>query len=138
MIGEQPRHGYELMKAIEARMAGSYTPSPGAIYPALAWLENLGFATPSVEEGSRKRYRITPQGEAFLSANKAAIDSLQARLSGADNGTREDPPEAVIRGMDNLKAALRFRLMRGKLDAGAVAVIVKALDTAALDIERNS
>ena len=45
MIAEQPRHGYELIKAIEERMGGSYSPSPGVIYPTLAYLEEVGHAT---------------------------------------------------------------------------------------------
>ena len=44
MIAEQPRHGYELMKGIEERMGGGYSPSPGVIYPTLAWLEDMGYA----------------------------------------------------------------------------------------------
>ena len=49
MIGEQPRHGYELMKAIEERMGGSYSPSPGVIYPTLSWLEDMGYAALETE-----------------------------------------------------------------------------------------
>ena len=137
MIGEQPRHGYELMKTIEARMAGSYSPSPGVIYPTLAWLEDVGYALPSIGDGSRKCYRITPEGEAFLTANRFAVDTLLARLSDADGGTREDMSEQVIRGMENLKMALRLRMRRGNLDADGAAAIAKALDTAALAIERS-
>ena len=136
MIGEEPRHGYELMKTIELRMAGSYSPSPGVIYPTLAWLEDMAYASPSVEDGGRKCYRITPEGEAFLTANRAAVNALQARLSKAGGGARKDVPEPVVRGMENLKMALRLRLRRGDLDADAAARIAKALDTAALEIER--
>lgn len=137
MIGEQPRHGYELMKTIEARMAGSYSPSPGVIYPTLAWLEDVGYALPSIGDGNRKCYRITPAGEAFLTANRFAVDALLARLSDADGGTREDVSDPVIRGMENLKMALRLRMRRGNLDGDAAAAIAKALDTAALEIERS-
>ncbi len=137
MIGEKPRHGYELMKTIEDRMAGSYSPSPGVIYPTLAWLEDMGYAAPSAEDGSRKCYRITPEGEAFLTSNRGAVEMLQARLSWAGGGTREDVPEPVIRGMENLKMALRLRMRRGNFDADAAAAIAKALDTAALEIERT-
>ena len=136
MIGEEPRHGYELMKTIELRMAGSYSPSPGVIYPTLAWLEDMAYASPSVEDGGRKCYRITPEGEAFLTANRTAVNALQARLSKAGGGARKDVPEPVVRGMENLKMALRLRLRRGDLDADAAARIAKALDTAALEIER--
>src|SRR3974390_2082631 len=61
MIAEQPRHGYELMKAIEERMGGSYSPSPGVIYPTLAWLEDMGYAAVEIEDAGRKRYRITAE-----------------------------------------------------------------------------
>src|SRR4051812_30777633 len=44
MIAEQPRHGYELMQVIEERTGGSYSPSPGVIYPTLSWLEDMGYA----------------------------------------------------------------------------------------------
>lgn len=137
MIGEQPHHGYELMKTIEERMAGSYSPSPGVIYPTLAWLEGMGYAAPSPEDGNRKRLRITPEGEAFLAANRTAVDATLARLGEAGSDTREDVPAPIVRGMENLKLALRLRLRRGGLDAEAATAIAKALDAAAQEVERS-
>src|SRR6516225_9138259 len=49
MIAEQPRHGYEIIKGIEERMAGSYSPSPGVIYPTLSWLEDMGYTVLETE-----------------------------------------------------------------------------------------
>src|ERR1700744_5092787 len=80
MVADQPCHGYELMRAIEQRMGGSYSPSPGAIYPTLAWLEDSGYAQIEPGSGTRKRYSITPEGKAFLTANRAAIDDMLARI----------------------------------------------------------
>ncbi|GAB5097546.1 PadR family transcriptional regulator [Caballeronia sp. HLA56] len=74
MISERPRHGYELIKAIEERMEGRYTPSPGVMYPTLAWLDDMGYAAPLAKVSSRKCYRITAEGQAFLVANRAAAD----------------------------------------------------------------
>ena len=54
MIAERPRHGYELIKAIEERFGGSYTPSPGVIYPTLSWLDDMGYARIDAEEAGRK------------------------------------------------------------------------------------
>jgi DNA-binding PadR family transcriptional regulator len=71
MIAEQPRHGYELMRAIEERMGGSYS-HPGVIYPTLSWLEDMGY-TRVEAEGGRKSYAITDEGKVFLTANRAAI-----------------------------------------------------------------
>src|SRR5688572_17620362 len=68
LLQENPRHGYELIKELEQRTSGYYSPSPGVIYPALTYLDEIGFA--SVEaEGNKKLYRITETGAAFLTEN---------------------------------------------------------------------
>jgi hypothetical protein len=137
MIAEQPRHGYELMKAIEERMGGSYSPSPGVIYPTLSWLEDMGYAVVETEAAGRKRYRITSEGEAFLAANRAAVDDLFSRLGPAGSSGVEPVPAPVLRAMENLKLALRLRLRRGALDQKAAQTIAAALDAAAQTVERS-
>jgi DNA-binding PadR family transcriptional regulator len=137
MIAEQPRHGYELMKAIEERMGGTYSPSPGVVYPTLAWLEDMGYAAVETEDAGRKRYRITAEGEAFLTANRGAVDDLLARLGQTEDGRREGIPAPVIRAMQNLKLALSLRLRRGRLDPAAAEAIAAALDAAAQVVERS-
>jgi DNA-binding PadR family transcriptional regulator len=137
MVAEQPRHGYELMRAIEERMGGSYCPSPGVIYPTLSWLEDMGYACVEAE-GGRKSYAISEEGKAFLTANRAAIDEVQSRMdAGRSNGRHERVPGPVIRGMENLKLALRLRLRRGQVDEAAAKQIATALDAAAQSIERS-
>src|SRR5262249_8413859 len=70
LIADSPRHGYELIKAIEERFGGTYSLSPGVIYPTLTLLEELGYIRPESAEGARKQYAITPEGTAFLAANQ--------------------------------------------------------------------
>lgn len=137
MIAEEPRHGYQLMRAIEERMGGSYSPSPGVMYPTLSWLEDMGYARVEVD-GGRKSYAISEEGKAFLTANRAAIDEVQSRI-GADrtNGRHKRVPAPVIRGMENLKLALRLRMRRGLVDETAAKQIAAALDAAAQSIERS-
>jgi DNA-binding PadR family transcriptional regulator len=137
MIAEQPRHGYELMKAIEERMSGSYTPSPGVMYPTLSWLEDMGYAEVDTAETGRKRYRITAEGEAFLNANRAAVDELLSRIGPAGSSAPDGIPAPVLRGMENLKLALRLRLKRGPLDQAAAETIAASLDAAAQTVERS-
>src|ERR1700722_7310216 len=74
LIAERPRHGYEIIKEIEDRVAGTYSPSPGVIYPTLTMLEELGHAT-VVEADGKKLYSITAGGSEYLAANKAALDN---------------------------------------------------------------
>jgi DNA-binding PadR family transcriptional regulator len=73
-IEEQPRHGYDLIKAIEEKTAGFYSPSPGIVYPALTFLEEAGWVTSSAE-GNKKLYTITEEGRAHLSENRTAVQS---------------------------------------------------------------
>lgn len=126
MIAEAPRHGYEIIKAIAGRMDGAYSPSPGAIYPTLAWLEDMGFVVPEAE-GGRKRYRITPEGAALLAANRTALAGIEARMRGQKG--RRDAPEPVARAMDELKQALRSRIARGPVapsEAERIAAVLRA------------
>lgn len=136
MIAEKPRHGYELIKSIEARMGGAYSPSPGTIYPALTLLEEQGYIHAEASEGNRRLFAITAPGTAYLAANQAQVDQMLARMSEVRE-RRGDAPAPVVRAMENLKFALRLRMERGPLsDAEAQAVAV-ALDTAAVTIERS-
>nr|WP_244606587.1 PadR family transcriptional regulator [Arsenicitalea aurantiaca] len=73
LIDQQPRHGYDLIKAIEERSHGFYVPSPGVVYPALTFLEEAGYVT-SAQDGSRKAYTITEAGRAHLADNGEAIE----------------------------------------------------------------
>lgn len=82
LIAEQPSHGYELIKALEARSNGFYAPSPGMMYPALACMEDLGWVTIQLE-GTRKRYALSDEGRAHLDANRERVDMLLARLQQA-------------------------------------------------------
>ena len=80
LLQENPRHGYELIKELESRTSGYYSPSPGVIYPALTYLEEIGFA--SVEaEGNKKLYRITETGAAFLKENQQTAEAMLSELA---------------------------------------------------------
>jgi DNA-binding PadR family transcriptional regulator len=74
LIEQQPRHGYDLIKAIEEKSNGFYSPSPGIVYPALTFLEEAGYVTSQVD-GNKKLYTITDEGRAHLADNRDAIDS---------------------------------------------------------------
>ena len=80
LLAEKPRHGYEVIKAVEERSHGFYVPSPGMVYPALTFLEELGHASVE-EEGSKKLYHITDSGRAFLSENQATADAMLEQLA---------------------------------------------------------
>lgn len=80
LLADEPRHGYQLIKAIEEKSKGYYSPSPGVIYPALTYLEEIGHASVQLE-GTKKRYHITDDGLQHLQTQRAAVDALLQQLS---------------------------------------------------------
>ncbi len=135
LINEKPRHGYEIIKAIEDLAGGAYAPSPGVVYPTLTLLEELGQVT-STTEGSRKRFAITEDGKAVLAASQDAVNTLLARIAAAQPREAAAP---IIRAMENLKTALRLKL-GGAASGQAAAVeqtrkIADLLDATARQIE---
>jgi DNA-binding PadR family transcriptional regulator len=85
LIEQQPRHGYDLIKAIEQRSHGFYSPSPGVIYPALTFLEEAGYVT-SAPDGNKRSYTITQEGRAHLADNRKAIEATLDFLGKAGEG----------------------------------------------------
>src|ERR1700679_3882576 len=79
LLEDKPRHGYEIIKALEERPGGFYTPTPGMIYPALTYLEEIGHATVEAD-GARKLYQITAAGKEHLESNRTTFDSLIAQF----------------------------------------------------------
>jgi DNA-binding PadR family transcriptional regulator len=136
LVAERPRHGYEIIKAIEERFGGSYTPSPGVVYPTLTMLEELGHTT--VEEiGGKKLYTVTEEGKAFLEANKAATDRAMGRMQGERGEAGFGQMLRVMRAMANLKMALKLKQRQGPLTEEQLKTIVEAIDAAAVAIERS-
>ncbi len=136
LIAEQPRHGYELIKAIEDKVGGAYSPSPGVIYPTLTLLEEMGLVSAEAAEGARRRYAITAAGQDHLAAQQPAVQALLARMEEAGRATAGGPPAPLLRAMENLRLALRLRLSRGPLTDEQAHAIAAALDAAATAVER--
>src|SRR5271168_1542146 len=80
LLSEKPRHGYEIIKAIEEHSSGVYSPSPGMVYPALTYLEELGYAA-SESDGTKKLFRITEAGTAHLNENRASVEETLEQLA---------------------------------------------------------
>jgi len=80
LLVDEPRHGYELIKLLDTRSNGFYSPSPGMVYPALTYLEEIGHALVTAE-GNRKRYALTDAGRVYVETNRERIDLLWAKLN---------------------------------------------------------
>jgi DNA-binding PadR family transcriptional regulator len=79
LLADKPRHGYEIIKALDERSKGFYVPSPGMVYPALTYLEEIGHATVEVD-GARKLHHITDAGREYLDENRSVADALFAQF----------------------------------------------------------
>jgi DNA-binding PadR family transcriptional regulator len=99
LLERQAAHGYELIRTLEETSNGFYTPSPGVIYPALTYLEEIGHA--AVEpDGNRKLYRITDAGRAHLDANRTTAQSMLDALGRI--GERMEQVREAFAGLDAL------------------------------------
>ena len=136
LIAERSRHGYELIKEIEERVGGAYSPSPGVIYPTLTLLEETGLIAAQESEGGRKLYAITPEGEAQLGAHRPAVEKLFERMAGVRERSAGGVSPPVRRAMENLRTAIRLKLEQGPLDETQAQRLAEALDAAALAIEQ--
>jgi DNA-binding PadR family transcriptional regulator len=116
LLNEKPSHGYEIIKELDERSNGFYVPSPGMVYPALTYLEEIGYAT--IEAiGNRKQYHITESGKQHLESNRSSaealftqfsrvgerMDRLRRALDAEDTGKQ---PTALHRATRDLKLAL--------------------------------
>ena len=105
LISEAPRHGYDLIREIEARTGGAYVPSPGVIYPALEALLDLGWVQAEAE-GSRRSFRLTEAGEAQLAAEAETLERIEARLASLLESDRPEDPMDVRGAMWRLRHAV--------------------------------
>jgi DNA-binding PadR family transcriptional regulator len=146
LIAEQPRHGYEIIKVLEEKTSGWYSPSPGIVYPTLTYLEEVGYVTAQTE-GAKKLYTITEEGRAHLEANRDLADTVFDRLasigervarwrrmSGRDSDDRRAVPPLVEAALNNLREAALTRI---DADADAESRVVEILVRAATDMKRN-
>jgi len=135
LIGEEPRHGYDIIRELGARTGGAYAPSPGVVYPALTLLEETGLVAQQASEGDKKQFVLTDAGRLHLAENAEAIAETFARLDHIRVKAAILSYGPVARAMDNLKAALRGRLSDGA-EKEVVFAVADAIDLAARTIER--
>ena len=136
LIADQPRHGYDLIRAIEELSAGEYSPSPGVVYPTLTLLSDMGFIEQSEAEGARKAFAATDDGRAHLQDKAEEVQALFERL--ADLGAQQRRADAapIGRAVKNLMSALWHRVTDEGSNEERVHAIAGILDEAAQKIER--
>ena len=136
LIADEPRHGYDLIRAIEELTGGEYAPSPGIIYPTLTLLQDMGLIEEAAGEGPRKPFQVTDEGRAHLEERNEEVEALFERLSDLKPRESENAGPAIGRAVKNLMTALSHRVGRDGLDDELLHEIAAILDEAAQRIER--
>ena len=136
LIADEPRHGYDLIRAIEELTGGEYAPSPGVVYPTLTLLQDMGFIEEAAVEGARKPFQVTDEGRAHLEEKRDEVEELFERLSGLAPSKSHSAGPAIGRAIKNLMTALSHRVSRDGFDEELLHKIAAILDEAAQRIER--
>lgn len=138
LIAEQPRHGYDLIKAMEELSGGHYAPSPGVVYPALAMMADEGLIAEQDSEDQRRKFAITAAGEAVLADEAETADAAYERLTHLGEHAQRGREPSIERASWNLFTAVRQRMSaRGEGEGEDLPHrIAEILDEAAQRIER--
>ena len=138
LIADQPRHGYDLIRAIEEMTHGTYAPSPGVVYPTLTMLQDMGLIeeTKAGKDAPRKAFSATAEGLAHLAEKADEVEALVGRLEDMGNDQRKAGGAPIKRAVGNLLSALWHRVTRDEVDEQTLHDIAAILDEAAQKIER--
>jgi len=136
LIADEPRHGYDLIRAIEELTGGEYAPSPGVVYPTLTLLQDMGLIEEAPGEGPRKSFQATDEGRAYLEERAEESDGLFERLGDLKPSDRHSAGPAIGRAVKNLMTALSHRVSRDGFDEELFHEIAAILDEAAQRIDR--
>jgi len=135
LLEEKPRHGYEIIKALEERFGGAYAPSPGAVYPILQLLEDLGYARVVPGDDAKKVYEITDAGRAHLAENQSTVDNVFERMSKIVGHFLDEPMTEVHAAFRDVGKATYSRANVSVRDEARLKQIVEILKRAAKEIE---
>ena len=135
LLAEKPRHGYEIIKELEDRFSGAYAPSAGTVYPTLTLLEDLGYATITLEENGKKVYSITPEGQKYLDDNKTAVEDIFERISDFGSSILSDAMMDVNKAFGKVARATYTTVPWQSGDKSVIAEIKQVLERAANEIE---
>lgn len=136
LIADEPRHGYDLIRAIEELTGGEYAPSPGVVYPTLTLLQDMGLIEEAAGEGPRKPFQATDEGRRHLEERAEEVTALFERLEDLKPRAGHTAGPAIGRAVRNLMTALSHRVGRDGLDEELLLEIAAILDEAAQKVER--
>lgn len=127
LLDEQPMHGYQIIQEIGERTQGAWTPSPGAVYPAIGLLTDEGLVA-TTADGGRNLASLTEAGRTYVEAHAEALGNPWESAAGRGHQRRHE----LRRGVEALTGAAR-QVGRVGTDPQVTAALA-ALETARREI----
>ena len=134
LIKDEPSHGYEVIRALEERSRGLYSPSPGSVYPTLQLLEDLGYVAATQRDG-KKVYTITEEGRKFLEEHRQSVEDIWGRVGGGWDPEIMAEMHEIRHELRDLARLFGRKLSAGRVDRGKLRRVREVIVGAARDIE---
>lgn len=134
LLADEPSYGYQLIKTMEQRLSGGYTPSAGVIYPTLTMLEEEGLATSSLEN-NKKVYTVSPEGAEYLKTNHRRVEELFARLEEVGQTFKRGRSPEIMKAFMHLRRAVVSRVSRESVTPEQLRKMAETIHAAAKTID---
>src|SRR5215210_1758636 len=134
LLKERPAHGYELIRALEERFRGFYSPSPGSVYPTLQLLEDLGHVT-VVQRDGKKVYTITEQGREFLEEHRGSVEEIWGRAGRGWDPELVGELHEIKHELGDLARLFGRKMRAGRVDRHKLRRVREVIVKAAREIE---
>jgi len=135
LLSEKPRHGYEIMREIEERVGGYYSPSPGSVYPTLQMLEDMGHVRVA-EANGKKVYELTDEGRAFVEEQEERMRQHRERMAEYCPPAGRKAGMALAWEMKDLFRNISHLTRRSLNDPEKIKAIKEVLEDARQRVER--
>jgi DNA-binding PadR family transcriptional regulator len=133
-LSDEARHGYDVIREIEKRSDNLYKPSPGAVYPTLQMLEEMGLIS-SREEGDRKLYELTDKGRQELEEHLEEVEEAYERICGPSPLFNEENFQAMGKQVSRMFRFMRRSFQQGRIESGKMGEVCQVLEEAVDRIE---
>jgi len=135
LLEEKPRHGYDIIKAIEEKSGGMYQPSAGTVYPTLTLLEEMGFARATPDESGKRVYEITEAGRQHLADNRTTVDDIFSRVARTGAGLTSESMREMNRAFRHVARATYSHATQRLEDHDFLRAVTRVLEEAAASID---
>ena len=134
LLRERPRHGYDVIRALEERFRGFYAPSPGTVYPTLQMLEDMGYAS-SLEQDGKRVYTMSDAGRQFLDERGGVVDGINARIGDRWEDEIRDEVKSMMHELQDLGRLFRRQWRSPGIEADQLKRVREVITRAYRDIE---